>query len=49
MERFDFAFMPCRGPARGECARQGRQAVAITNAGGYVALREEPYLCAFAS
>jgi len=34
MERFDFAFMPCRGPARGERARQGRHAVAITNAGG---------------
>ena len=38
MERFDFAFTPSRGPARGECAREGRQAMAITNAGGYVAL-----------
>lgn len=38
MKRFNFPFTPCRGAARGECARQGRQAVAITNAGGYVAL-----------
>ena len=37
MERFDFAFTPSRGPARSECARQGLEAVAVTNAGGYVA------------
>ena len=37
MERFDFDFTPSRGPARSECARQGLEAVAVTNAGGYVA------------
>lgn len=37
MERFDFSFTPSRGPSRADCARQGREAVAIVAAGGYVA------------
>jgi uncharacterized protein (TIGR02452 family) len=37
MERFDFAYTPSRGPARAECARQGREAVTIIENGGYVA------------
>ena len=37
MSAFDFTYTPSRGPARGECARQGAEAVAITNERGYVA------------
>jgi uncharacterized protein (TIGR02452 family) len=37
MSRFDYEFTPSRGPARGECARQGREAVAISREGSYVA------------
>ncbi len=37
MERFDFTFTPSRGPARAECARQGREAVTIVAEGSYVA------------
>jgi len=36
MERFDYAFTPSRGPSRAEALRQGREAVAITAAGGYL-------------
>src|SRR5688500_14638286 len=34
---FDYEFTPSRGPDRGECARQGREAVAIANEGSYLA------------
>jgi uncharacterized protein (TIGR02452 family) len=37
MERFDFAYTPSRGPSRADCARQGREAVAIIADGGYLA------------
>ena len=37
MSRFDYEFTPSRGPDRGECARQGREAVAISRDGFYVA------------
>src|SRR4051812_26631408 len=37
MERFDYAYTPSRGPSRADCARQGREAVAIIAEGGYVA------------
>lgn len=37
MSRFDYSFTPSRGPDRGEAARHGREAVAITTEGGYVA------------
>lgn len=37
MERFDYSFTPSRGPSRTDAARQGPEAVAITNAGEYVA------------
>ena len=36
MERFDYTFTPSRGPSRSDAARQGREAVVITNAGAYV-------------
>lgn len=34
---FDYAFTPSRGPSRADAKRQGLEAVAITNAGTYVA------------
>ncbi len=37
MSRFDYSFTPSRGPDRGEAARHGREAVAITDDGGYAA------------
>ncbi len=37
MTSFDYTFLPSRGPSRSEAARQGREAVAIVEAGGYVA------------
>ena len=37
MQRFDFTYTPSRGPDRGTCARYGREAVAITDAGHYTA------------
>lgn len=37
MNRFDYEFTPSRGPDRGECARQGREAVTIARDGSYVA------------
>jgi uncharacterized protein (TIGR02452 family) len=37
MTSFDFTYLPSRGPSRSEAARQGREAVAIVEAGGYVA------------
>jgi uncharacterized protein (TIGR02452 family) len=37
MNRFDYAYTPSRGPDRSECARRGREAVAISVEGSYVA------------
>ena len=37
MKPFDLAFTPSRGPSRAAASRQGREAVAITSAGSYVA------------
>jgi uncharacterized protein (TIGR02452 family) len=37
MSQFDYEFTPSRGPDRGECARQGKEAVAIAREGSYVA------------
>lgn len=37
MEHVDYAYSPSRGPSRSECVRQGREAVAILEDGGYEA------------
>jgi uncharacterized protein (TIGR02452 family) len=37
MTPFDYEFTPSRGPDRGECTRQAREAVAISREGSYVA------------